>query len=180
MAAVNKGPIGVWSSIALVILVLGAFAGRVLGSAVARYSYRHHQEQQGTLSRSEQVHLDSELAELNAIQMEMLYELFALEKIKPPDKVLLDEIMRLEDLDRRSNLPEIKPVIELRMGLAYVRASMTNEENHQEEQARQNMQSAQALFKSLGWLDYSDETLKAVAKGEHDGWTHPKLKASVR
>lgn len=124
--------------------------------------------------------LESELAELNAIQTEMLYEVFALEKIKPSDKFLVGEIGRLEDLDRRSNSPEIKPVIDLHEGLAYVRVATTDEQNNKQEQAKQNMQSAQVLFKSLGWLDYSDQTLKAVAKREPDKWTHPEMKASVR
>ena len=112
--------------------------------------------------------LESELAELNAIQTEMLYDVFAFEKIKPSDKFLLDEVGRLEDLNRRSNSPEIEPVIDLQLGLAYARAARTDEENYKQEQASQNMQSAQVLFKSLGWLDYSDQTLKAAAKREHD------------
>jgi hypothetical protein len=180
MVSVKKGPIGVWFSIALVILVIGAYTGTLLGSAVARYWYRHHLEQQGTLPKPERTRLESELAELNAIQTEMLYEVFALEKTKPTGTHLLDEIGRLEILKRRSNSPEIKPVIDLQLGLAYVRAAMTDEESNKQDQARQNMQSAQALFKSLGWLDYSDETLKSAAKRDHDKWTHPDLKASVR
>lgn len=176
----KKGPIGVWFSIALVILVLGGYAGTMLGSAVARYWYRHHQEQQETLSKPERVRLESELAELNAIQTELFYEVFALDKIRPSDRTPLDGIGRLEILHRRSKSPEIKPVIDLQLGLAYVRAAMTDEENNQQERASQNMQSAQVLFKSLGWLDYSGQTLKAVAKREYDRWTHPAMKASVR
>ncbi len=32
------------------------------------------------------------------------------------------------------------------------------------------MRSAQTLFQSLGWQDYSEETLRAVAKRELDKW----------
>ena len=180
MATMKREPVGVWFSIALIILVLGACAGWMLGSALARYSYRRHQEQQGPLSKLERARVDSELAVLSAVQTEMFHELFALEKSQPPHKYLRDEIGRLENLKLRSDSPAIKSLIDLRQGLAYVRAAMADGENHDEVQAKQNMQSAQALFKSLGWLDYSDETLKAVAKRERDKWTHPEMKGSVR
>jgi len=180
MVTMKRRPIGVWFSIALVILVLGAFAGWKPGSALARYSYRRHQEQQGTLSKPERARLESELAVLGAVQTEMLYEIFALEKNQPSEKYLPDEIGRLARLRRQSNSPEIKSLIDLRSGLAYVRAAVADGENNNEGQAAQNMQSAQILFESLGWLDYSGESLTAVAKREHDKWTHPEIRESVR
>ncbi len=110
----------------------------------------------------------------------MLYEIFALEKNQPSEKYLPDEIGRLAHLRRQSNSPEIKSLIDLRSGLAYVRAAVADGENNNEGQAAQNMQSAQILFESLGWLDYSGESLTAVAKREHDKWTHPEIRESVR
>ena len=124
--------------------------------------------------------LEFELAELSAIQTELLYEVFVLEKSQTSDTNLLDEIGRLENLRRQSKSPEIKSLIDLRSGLAYVRAAMADGENNNEARAKQNMQSAQILFKSLGWLDYSNETLKVVAKREHDKWTHPEMKESFQ
>lgn len=175
----KRGPIGVWFSVALAILVLSLWAGSVLGSAVAHYWYGHHQEQ-GTLSGTERKRVESELAELSAVQTLRLYAIIAPEEKKRGDEYLLNEIERLGDLKRRSNAPEIKSLVDLDLGLAYVHAAMAEELNNDQERSKEYMQSAQVLFKSLGWRDYSEETLKAVAKRELDMWGHPQTKASEK
>ena len=57
---------------------------------------------------------------------------------------------------------------------------MAEQQNNNEELAKKYTSSAQALFKSLGWQDYSEETLKVVAKRESEKWGHPQTKASEK
>src|SRR5712692_1088715 len=142
----------------------------MLGSSVAHYWYRHHQQERGTLTGPERIGVESELAELSAVQTMRLWTIFAVEKKGPAHKYLLNEIERLEDLKLRSNAPEIKSLIDLERGLAYVQAAMVEGQDNNEELAKKYMQSAQGVFKSLGWQNYSEEALKAVAKRELDKW----------
>jgi hypothetical protein len=174
----KRRPIGVWFSVALAILILSLWAGSILGSAVAHYWYGHHQLEQGKLSRPELIRVESELDELSAIQTLRLFANIAPEETR--DKYLLNEIEQLGNIKRRSNASEIESLIDLDLGLAYVQAAMAEERNHNKEQAKKYMQSAQVLCKSLGWQDNSDETLKVVAKRELDKWGHPLTKVSER
>jgi len=182
MVPMKRGPIGVWFSVALTILVLSVWAGAVLGAAVARYWYGHHQQEQGTLSGPELTRVESELDELSEIQTLRLYIIFALEKKEPGDKNLLNEINRLRDLKRRSKAPGLEPLVDLDLGLSYVQAAMAEEQdnNDNEGKAKKYMQSAQALFDSLGWQDHSEETLKAVANRELDKWRRPRTQRSEK
>ena len=180
MMAMKRGPIGVWFSVAIAVLVLSFWLGSMLGSSVAHYWYGHHQQEQGTLTGPEQIRVESELAELNAVQTLRLYASVASQEGQPGDKNLLNEIEGLENLKRRSNTPEIKPVIDLELGLANVHAAMAEQQNNNEEVAKKYMQSAQVLFKSLGWQDYSEEALRVVAKREFEKWRHPQTKASEK
>ncbi len=179
MMAMKRGPIGVWFSVAIAVLVLSLWLGSMLGSSVAHYRYGHHQQERGTLTGPEQIRVESELAELSAVQTLLLYASLAPQEGKPGDKNLLNAIEGLENLKRRSNTPEIKPVVDLELGLATVHVAMAEQQNNNEEMAKKYMQSAQLLFKSLGWQDYSEETLKAVAKRQFE-WRHPQTKASEK
>ncbi len=176
----KRRPIGVWFSVALGILLLSLWVGSVLGSAIAHYWYGHHQQEQGTLSGPELTRVESELAELSAVRTLRLYAIVAREEKKRGNKYLLNEIEQLGDLKRRSNAPEIKSLVDLDLGLAYVHAAMAKEQNNNKELTNTYMQSAQGLFKSLGWQDYSEETLKAVATRELDKWGHRQPKASEK
>lgn len=180
MMAMKRGPIGVWFSVALAVLVFSLWLGSMLGSAVAHYWYGHHQQEQGTLTGPEQIRVRSELAALSTVQMLRLYARVAPEEGKQGDKNLLDEIHGLGNLKRHSNTPEIKSVVDLELGLAYVHAAMAEQQNNNEDLAKKYMQSAQVLFDSLGWRDYSEETLKVVAKREFETWGPPQTKGNQK
>jgi hypothetical protein len=85
-------------------------------------------------------------------------------------RYLLNEIEGLEKLKRRSGNMEIRPVIDIYLGLAYVDKTMAEEQVKNKELATTDMNSAQTLFRSLGWRDYSEENLKMVARRELDRW----------
>lgn len=165
--AVKRWPIGVWFSLAIAAFVLSFWLGSMLGSSVARYWYGHHQQEEP---------LEAELAELSAVQNLQLYASIAPQEGKPGAKVLLNEIAGLENLKRRLKEPEIKSVVDLELGLAYLHAATAEQQNDDKELAKKYMQSAQVVFKSLGWQDYSEEKLKSLAKQELDHWKrlHPK------
>ncbi len=98
MMAMKRGPIGVWFSVAIAVLVLSFWLGSMLGSSVAHYWYGHHQQEQGTLIGPEQIRVESELAELSAVQTLRLYASVASQEGQPGDKDLLNEIEGLENL----------------------------------------------------------------------------------
>lgn len=166
----KKGPIGVWFSVALIILGLGLWVGDKTGSRFAQYWESRQRQKQGTLSRPERAHVDSSLSELSAIQMLQLYVAATRNDKNLMKKTLLNEIGGLEILRRRSDAQEMGPVIDLYLGLAYVDAATAEEQDNNKVLATKYMNSAQPLFQSLGWRDYSEETLKLVARREIDRW----------
>jgi hypothetical protein len=171
MLAMKKGPIGVWFSVALAILVLAYWIGWELGDGFAVYSYRFRHQKIGVLSQTGRAHVESVLSELHAIQMlQLLHAAVAYNHKELAKKHLTDELAGLEALRRRSDAPEIIPVIDLEIGLAHVDAAMAEEQDNNQEAAAKHMKSAQTLFQSLGWQDRSEETLRAAAKRELDKW----------
>lgn len=178
MVAMKRGPIGVWISLALAILLLGLWVGSTLGSAVARYWYRHHQQEQGTLPEPERALVESELSTLSAIQILQLHAILPPKEKEPQEKYLLKEIEGLEYLKGRSNTQEIASLVDLDLGLAYVDAAMVEEKDNDQQSAKKHIQLAQAIFKSLGWQDYSEETLKVVVRRKLEKFSYPHARAS--
>ena len=166
----KKGPIGVWFSVALAILLLGLWVGSRLGSAAARYWYRHKQRAQITLGGPERAHLESVLSGLNTVpRLQLFAPIYANDK-ELGKKYLLNGVGVLESIEQRSNLQEIKPAIDFNLGRGYVYAEMIEEQTGDKERADRHMKSAQTIFQSLGWSDYSERTLKTVARRELDQW----------
>ncbi len=58
----------------------------------------------------------------------------------------------------------------MNLGLAHVVAAIVDEQSKNRERAASHMRSAQSLYQSLGWQDYSEDTLRAVAERELDLW----------
>jgi hypothetical protein len=108
--------------------------------------------------------------------IQILYEAIIRNDKEHGKEYLPKEIAAFEALRRRSDAPEITPVIDLDLGLAYVNAAMAEERGNNKELADQHTKSAHALFQSLGWQDYSEETLRAVAQRELDRWNVPTQK----
>jgi len=168
MEAMKKGPIGVWFSVALAILVLAFWLGWELGPGIAVYSYRFRQQRIGRLRHTGRAHVDSVLSELSAVQAFWPHAVVADNAKGARKKYLTDELARLEALRDRSDAQEIRPVIDLEIALAHVDAAMAEEQDNDQEAATRHMQSAQTLLQALGWQDCSEETLRAVAKRELD------------
>lgn len=155
---------------ALAILVLSVWVGWKLGARIAVYSYRSRQQKIGTLRATERAHVESVLSELDAVQRFRLYVASIANDKELGKKYLAIDIGGLEDLRRKSNTQEIKPVIDLDLGVAYVITAMAEEQDNNKQAATKYTKSAQRLFQSLGWQDYSEEALRAVAKRELDRW----------
>jgi hypothetical protein len=170
MVVMKKGPIGVWFSVALAIFLLSLWAGFYLGSIVAPYWYRHAQQVQITVGGPERAHLESVLSELDTVQTLQIFSAVNANDQELGKKVLLNDIGVLKNLERKSGLEEIKPAIDFNLGRAYVYAALLEEHANNNEQATRYIKSAQALFQSLGWSKYTEETLKTVARRELDQW----------
>ena len=166
----KRGPIGVWFSAALAILILGAWVGYKTGSKVALHWVRHQREKQGPLHGSDRAHVESALSALTFVQTAQLYAGVAQNNRNLGKKYLVGEIEGLEKLQRLPDAQEIRPVTDLYLGFAYVDAALVDEQENNRESAAIHMSSAQALFQSLGWRDYSAGALKTVAGRELDKW----------
>lgn len=160
MAAVKRGPLGVWFSLALAILALSGWLGWMAARKAVVWHYRR--QQRAAASRGdERSRLESMMSDLAALQY---LEVFGLASTQV-------EIAGLEALRQRPHSPEATSPIELQLGLAYVRAAMAAEQNNNRALASQYLRSAQPLFQSLGWRDSSEETPKTLAKRQMQRWS---------
>jgi hypothetical protein len=173
MVGMIKRPIGVWFSVALVILVSGAWVGSKSGSKIAQYWDSRQRQKQGTLHGPQWAQVDSVLTQLYAVQLLQLFTGVSQNDKELGQKSLLNEIRGLEDLSRRPDAQEIRPVVDLYLGFAYVDAAMAEEQDNRKERATKHMDSAKTLFQSLGWRDYSEEILRIVARRDLDKWKLP-------
>ena len=177
MVDMKRGSVGLWFSFALAIFLLSLWIGSMLGSSAAKYWYGNRQPGEGRLLGPERNRVESELADLSAVQTLQLFARIAPNEVEPQDKLLSDEIKGLEQIKRRSNVQEVRSLVDFDLGLAYVDAAMQNGQDDHKELAKTYMQSAQVLFESLGWRDYSEGMLKIIASQELSRWRHPQTKA---
>jgi hypothetical protein len=170
MVAMKKGHIVMWFGVTLAIFLFSGWMGQHLGSAAARYWYLHKQQAQIKSDGPERAHLESVLSNLNDVQRLLLFSAFNDIDKKLGKKFLLNYIGALEDIEGKSVSPESKPAIDFALGRAYVYAAILDEDANNNEQATQDMISAESLFQSLGWTDYTEATLRTRARHELDRW----------
>jgi hypothetical protein len=60
--------------------------------------------------------------------------------------------------------------MDMNLALADVVAAIAEERRNNKDRAADDIRSAQALYRSLGWRDYSEETLKVLAQREFEKW----------
>jgi hypothetical protein len=167
---VKDKSIGVWFSIALAILALSAWLGSKLGARIAVYRYHSAQSRSlGTLSGPEHEHLESVLDELQGIGFLRLTFL-----VSPNDdkltKTLPEQLGNIDVFRGKVKTAEAKPVIDMNLALADVVAAIAAEQSNNKDRAATYMRSAQSLYRSLGWRDYSEATLRDLAQREIDKW----------
>jgi hypothetical protein len=92
---------------------------------------------------------------------------FGTEKVRSN---LLFQIGKLETLRAQPEIQDVRPAADLNLGVLYAQLAMVEERANNEGRARGYMELARGLFRSLGWQDCSDGTLKAVAQREFDKW----------
>lgn len=162
----KKGPLGVWFSIALVIFGLCAWAGFAMGSKYAGYRYRQRHADLEKSYSPERARLESDLSQFRSMDFLKYLVRATQTNSRAQEEYLHAQIAMLEKQAQQPDTQRIKDVIELNLGLAYVEEAMAEEQDGNKEQARRDMTSAQAIFISLGWKDYSEETLRTVARNE--------------
>ena len=175
MAAMLKRPIGVWFSVAILILILGGCLGYAGGIGVAHIGDYVQQRARGSLNAATQHHLRTVMSQLREMQfMEMFGAALATKTaaVSPPD------IRALEKLRGKKELQDIRPVVDLRLGIAYVKWALSEEATNSRAGASEHLAMARSLFGSLGWKDCSDETMKQVVRKELDRWLRLDMKPS--
>jgi hypothetical protein len=123
----------------------------------------------GTLNADEHAHLESILNDLETIEFFQTSLL-----ISPNDatlkKTLPEQLAKIDAYRRKVSTPEVRPVIDMTLALADVVTAITETQSNNNDRAEQDMRSAQSLYRSLGWQDYSEDTLKALAQRQLDKW----------
>jgi hypothetical protein len=170
MFFMKRGPIGVWFSVALVIFGLSAWGGFAGGSKFARYRYEHSREALQRFYSPERIYLESELVEFRSLEFVQVLVKSTQDNRKVEKQYLVAAIAGLEKQSQESRDEKIKPVIELNLGLVYLEAAIAEQKDGNKDLAEKDMKSAQAIFQSLGWKDYSEKTLRAIAQDELDQW----------
>ena len=165
-----RKPIGVWSSIALVILCLGFWAGWKVGERIAVYAYKHRTPPPDSLSPSEAAQIDSALSELYQIQIFAAYSEISSGDSRLRKQPSPETIRALEKLRKTGKVQELQPVVDLNLAYGYAAAAVGMEEDGNTQAASTYLRSAQPLFQSLGWKDYSDEALRSLGEEELATW----------
>ncbi len=166
----KRGPIGVWFSAALVIFGLSVWGGVVAGKQLAFYWWRHKDRALQKSYTPERAHLELELRQLGSIGTSHAFQIIAQYNPKIWKDSVLKKIDSLEKEVGQQGYEDIKPILELDLGLAYVDAVFIDENENNSDLAARHLKSAQMIFQSLGWKDYSEETLKKAAQHDFNKW----------
>jgi hypothetical protein len=167
---VPRKPFGVWFSVALLILVVSLWAGWKLGGRVAVHRDRVRPTPAGSLSPAEALQLEAEIAELGDIQTLSVFAMTVAGDAKMRNEALPAFIRGLEAFQQKAKSPGLTSVVDLNLAAVYVAAAAGKEQDGDTEAATGYIRSAQPLFQSLGWRDFSDDTLRALGRRELDHW----------
>lgn len=161
-----------WFSIAGLILLVSGWLGYQATLALVGVRFRMQQQHMiASLDPAARARLNSALSALSVVQMLRL-------STAAPSHASSDDLRAAaEKIQKFAHQPEtndVQPVLELNLGVMYVDLA-TKEERTNPAEARKYMDLAQELFRSLGWRDCSEVTLKAVAQNQYEIWgTKPK------
>ena len=162
----RRKPIGVWFSLALAIVILSAWLGWRLGGIFAVSWHNAYPRVAANLPTEQQRHVEAELSDIRTVALlQVAASLRAFNRAQGKQVPPLD-IERLALFGRRAKTDEIKPVIDLHLGLTYVLEATADERDNKTEAAVGYIRAAQPVFQSLGWRDTSEDLLKAVAQSE--------------
>jgi hypothetical protein len=173
-AAVKKrDPVGVYFSVAVLILFGGGWCGTKIGKRAAVCRFRHQRRQQEEKYGPERAHLDAELDELFAVDLLRILVADDVGSKTIGAKPLFGAVDDLRYLEEHPNPLDSKPFVAVDLGLADVRAAVVEQQENNNALAEGYMNSAQTIFRSLGWRDTSEESLKNMMKTEFDRFYAP-------
>jgi hypothetical protein len=170
---VTKRPIGVWVSLALVVLLLCFWLGDKAGVRVAYARISAQRQTMGSLTPAEHARLSPQLMAFTTIAWLRFADASDTEKLR---RTLAFEVSELEKLMHKPEMQDLDSVVKLNLGVAYVKLAIVEARANDASGSQGHVRLAQDLFRSLGWQDYSEETLKVVAQKELDRWAlspHP-------
>jgi hypothetical protein len=161
---------GVYFSLMLAILALSGWAGWKLGGRAAVYRYRFHQRKLEELSPG-RARFESTLSELDAVERVRIMAAVSENDEQLAKKILPLQVKALEGLRKKPDAQDLRSVIDLNLGFVWVYSAIAQERSNSKELAASYMKSAQPIFQSLGWQDYSDEALRAAAQRSLAPWS---------
>lgn len=167
-------PIGVWFSIAGLILLVSGWLGYQATLALVGVRFRAQQRRMiAALDPAARARFNSTLSALTVVQMLRL-STTAPSHSSPND--LRAEAEKIQKLAHHPETNDLQPVLELNLGLTYAQLA-TLEERTNPAESRKYMDLAQDLFRSLGWRDCSEDALKDAGQKQYEIWNSKPKKA---
>ena len=170
----KRGPIGVWFSVALAILLASGWVGTKMGRRAAVYWVSHQKREQEQKYGAARVHLDAELDTLFFVDVQRIFVVDGSGLKIVGEKTIFRAVNALQYFAEHPEPPDLKPVLDLELGLADLRAASVEEQGNQQELAESHRKSAQTIFQSLGWRDTSDQGLRDMMENEFDRFYAPR------
>lgn len=170
MGAMAAKRIGVWISLALAIAVLGTWLGSVLGRSLAAVWYHAYRQYPRNLPVAERKHLEAELDDLRTAQSLYLLSVLLVGSQQKGKPIPALQIARLQALGEKAKTDEMRPLIDLQVGIACAMKASEVEKSYDPEGAEPYMKAAQSMVQALGWPNYTEDTLKAAAQSQAGLW----------
>jgi hypothetical protein len=162
----TKRPLGVWFSLALLILIGSAFVGYYAEVGFARAHEYVRSWRTRSAATPEQAHLEAVTSALYRIQARRLFATYPEKRTE----FLQVEVRDLERLRLQPDLQDIRPVAEVELAIAYANLAWVAEGVGNSSEAASYMKLGQDLLRGAGWRDSSEDALRLVAKRERDYW----------
>lgn len=162
----TKRPLGVWFSLALLIVIGSACVGYYAEVGLARaHEYVRSRKTRSAVT-PEQVHFERVTSALYRIQVRRLLASFPNKRTE----MLQGEVRDLEWIRSQADLQDIRPVAEVELAIAYANLAWVAETAANSSEAGSYMKLGQDLLRGAGWRDSSEDALRLVAKRERDLW----------
>lgn len=160
----QRKPLGVWFSLALGIFFAALILGFLASERVAPYWVRRQIRSKSPLPPAAQTNLEHELGELFVLEDSSC--VLQISNLTGRDNRA--DFMRatsgIESIALQGKVAALTPVAQFDSGFAHLAIAVEDRRVGDDAAATRETKAAQAIFRALGWLDVTPETLNEATK----------------